>query len=173
MSISTAPSCSAGSAGHTHRHGGWHSRAGHRVGQASTLVHRLRQTDVGLHHHQTTDLWQVRDLRVNTDLHTVDTLNCLLLCADLWLRQLPRKGWSPSRSCRWLWSISSSLHSLLCWWRVKTPQRGCWPTPQGTQNMAAAQVPDKTSITYSTITKPDVVRVKPLYRGLNHIKDKR
>lgn len=51
-----APPCPAGSDGCQPGDGGGHIRAGRGVGQAPTLVHRLRQTNVGLHHYQANDL---------------------------------------------------------------------------------------------------------------------
>ena len=51
----------SGPAGHHPGDGGRHGGAGHGAGQAAALVHGLRQADVGLHHREAADLWEVRD----------------------------------------------------------------------------------------------------------------
>lgn len=61
--------CTAGPAGTHPADGGWHCRAGHGVDQTSALVHRLCQTNVGVHHYQTADLWKVRDWRAYSGPH--------------------------------------------------------------------------------------------------------
>lgn len=78
----------------------------------------------------------------------------LWLSAGLWLQQLSRRGRSPRGSWRWLSSTSSSLLSPLCWWRARTPRRGCWPTPRRTPSTAAAQVPDRRGALLLMIDRP-------------------
>lgn len=56
LPVSSVPSRPAGPSGHHLRDRRRHRRAGHRAGQAAALVHGFRQTNVGLHHHQTADL---------------------------------------------------------------------------------------------------------------------
>lgn len=63
--------------------------------------------------------------------------------AGQWLQRPSRRGRSPKRSCHWRWSISLSLLSLLCWWKARMAQRGCWPILRRTTSTAAAQVPDR------------------------------
>lgn len=60
--------------------------------------------------------------------------------AGLWRPLLSGRGRSPSGSWRLRWSISLSRRSPPCWWRARTPPRGCWPTPRRTPNTAAARV---------------------------------
>lgn len=60
--------------GHQARVIGRYRWAGHGTGQARALVHGLRQTNVGLHHSQTADLWKVRDWRaIKSNFLTVET----------------------------------------------------------------------------------------------------